>query len=36
VAIRMRETLVHGSATGLGGVPISTGEWNSEHDRSNN
>ena len=36
VAIRMRETLVRGPATGLGGVQILTGEWNSEHERSNN
>jgi hypothetical protein len=33
----MRETLVRGPATGLGGVPIlTTGEWNSEQERSNN
>jgi MFS family permease len=37
VAIRMRETLVRGPARGLGGVPIlTTGEWNSDHERSNN
>jgi len=37
VAIRMRETLVRGPATGLAGVPIlTTGEWNSDHERLNN
>jgi MFS family permease len=36
VAIRMKETLVRRPATGFGGVPIlTTGEWNSEHERSN-
>jgi MFS family permease len=37
VAIRMRNTLIHGSATGLEGVPIlTTSDWNSDHERSNN
>ena len=37
VAVRMRETLVCGPATALGGVPIlTTGDWNSEHEGSNN
>jgi MFS family permease len=37
VAIRMRNALIHGSVTGLEDVPIlTTREWNSDHDRSNN
>ncbi len=36
VGIRMRETLIRRPATGFGGVPIlTTGEWNSDHGRSN-
>jgi hypothetical protein len=37
VAIRMRETLIRRPATGLEGVPVlTTGEWKSDHERSNN
>jgi MFS family permease len=36
VAIRMKETLVRRPTAGFGGVPIlTTGEWNSGHERSN-
>ena len=36
VGIRMGETLIRRPTTGFGGVPIlTTGEWNSDHGRSN-
>jgi MFS family permease len=36
VAIRMRETLMRGPERGLGGILVSpVGDWNSDHDHSN-